>query len=382
MATTADFGPEERAMQGYFREGRERALALPNRGPARFDAAGRLHPEIIAAYEEYGFYVLEGLVAAAELAELESDYLDLVERLPASPGARLDRQGRPALGADLEMPIAHWAKPLSDPQGGTEKAMGRHPVKMFEPKPAADLPEQVVFTVVGALQLSDAFLRLYGHPDVLAVAAAINGDDFVPFQEGILIKRPGEGRSFAWHQDGVTHWDSSDWDQHVHGFNLMVQLYRSTPANGVWFVPGTHRQGRADIRSLAERAGSDRLEGAVPLVCGPGDAAISNRQIVHGSFANTSPDIRVTLSMGFHPRRAVVGARGIHSETLQPVTFDAEFVRRRAEMIGYAIDARRQARPDETPFTYRPHADAGETYRWDDAARQAVRDYHRYDLRT
>jgi hypothetical protein len=382
MATSADFGIQEQAMQAYFREGHERALALPNRGPIRFTAEGRLHPEILAAYEDYGFYVLEGVVAPAELAELESDYLDITERLPVTPDSRLDKHGRPALGADLSLPIAHWAKPLSDPQGGTEKAMGRHPVKMFEPTPAAGLPEQVVFTLVGPLQLSDAFLRLYGHPHILRVVAAINGEDFAPFQEGILIKRPGEGRSFAWHQDGVTHWDNPDWDQHIHGLNMMVQLYRSTPANGVWFVPGSHRRGHADIQAMAAAAGSERLPDAVPLVCGPGDMAISNRQIVHGSFANTSADIRVTLSMGFHPRRGVAGARGIHSATLKPVVFDAEFVRRRAEMIGYAIDARHQHFPDETPFVYRPHAEAGETYRWDETARQAIRDYHRYDLRT
>jgi ectoine hydroxylase-related dioxygenase (phytanoyl-CoA dioxygenase family) len=253
---------------------------------------------------------------------------------------------------------------------------------MFEPAPAASAPEHVVSSVLGPLQYSEPFLRLYGHPTLLGVAATINGDDFVPFQEGIIIKQAGEGRSFSWHQDGATHWDNPAWHQHIHGLNLMVQLYPSTPANGVWFVPGTHLTGRADIRAMAVTAGSDRLEGAVPLVCAPGDVGISNRQVIHGSFANTSADIRVTLSMGFHPRGAVVGARGINSETYEPMTFDAEFVDRRAEMIGYAIDARRQARPSDRGFAYRPHADAGLAYRWDAAARQAVRDYNRYDLRT
>lgn len=381
MASAVDYGVEEAAMQAYFEQGLARAMALPNRGPLRFENGG-LHPEIVAAYEEYGFYVLEGVIAPAELAELEADYLDIMERLPAGPGAKLDRHGRPALGADLDMPVAYWVKPLSDPQGGREEALGRHPVRMFEPTPAADAPEHVVQTIVGVLQFSEAFLRLYGHPEILRMVASINGEDFTPFQEGIIIKRPGEGGSFAWHQDGVTHWDSPEWSQHIHGLNLMIQLYRSTPANGVWFVPGTQRRGRADIRAMAERAGSGRLPDAVPLICGPGDLTISNRQVLHGSFANTSSDIRVTLSMGFHPRRSVVGVRGIHSQTLAPVTFDAEFVRRRSEMIGYAIDARRSHYPDETPFVYQPHAVNGETYHWDEAAREAVRDYNRYDLRT
>ncbi len=39
---------------------------------------------------------------------------------------------------------------------------------------------------------------------------------------------------------------------------------------------------------LAEAAGSDRLPDAVPLICEPGDVAITSRQAIHGSFANTS----------------------------------------------------------------------------------------------
>ena len=72
-----------------------------------------------------------------------------------------------------------------------------------------------------------------------------------------------------------------------------------------------------------------------------GDMAISNRQIVHGSFPNTSGDLRVTLGMGFHPYASVLGATGFSTQTGEPVTYDAERIRKRSEMIGYAIDARR-----------------------------------------
>ena len=47
-------------------------------------------------------------------------------------------------------------------------------------------------------------------------------------------------------------------------------------------------------------------------------------------------------------------------------------------MIGYAIDARRQRFPDETPYTYRPHADSGETCRWTPGAN--LKDYNLLDL--
>lgn len=381
MATTAEADTYGAQMQDYFDAGLKRALAIPNRGPVRYGADGKLKREIMDAYEEYGFYVFTGLIDPRELAELQADFRNMLDHLPAEPGGSLDRKGRPALGAGFKSRLVHWGKPLSDPAGGTDKARGRHPVKMFEPKAAADVPDQVVFTIASQLQLSDACLRLYAHPDVLRIAGSVNGDDFTPFQEGIIIKNPGEGRSFSWHQDGVTHWDNPNWDQHIHGVNFMPQLFRSTPANGVWFVPGSQRDGHIDIKAKVEAAGGECLPDAVPLVCEAGDMAISNRQILHGSFANTSPDLRVTLGMGFHPRRAVIGATGISTETGEDVTYDAEWVAKRSEIIGYAIDARRQHYPNEEPYSYQPHANAGTAFRWDAAGREAIRDYNLKDLR-
>src|SRR6185436_15403429 len=236
---------------------------------------------------------------------------------------------------------------LSDPFGGTAIANGRHPVKMYEPKAAGGLPREVVYLILGSLQFSEAALRVYGHPGLLAVAAAINGPDFAPFNEALWIKEPGKGASVAWHQDGTTHWNSPDWDEGVHGFNFMAQLYGCTPANGVWVVPGSHKLRRVDIKAMVAAAGSERLPEAVPIVAKPGDVAITNRQAVHGSFANTSRDWRVTVNFGFHRRRSVLGfeAGGIHNER---AVYDDARIKERSRLIGYAIDARRKRFPDET----------------------------------
>jgi ectoine hydroxylase-related dioxygenase (phytanoyl-CoA dioxygenase family) len=112
-----------------------------------------------------------------------------------------------------------------------------------------------------------------------------------------FVKEPGLGPSVAWHQDGTTHWDSADWDAGAHGFNFMTQLYPSTAANGVWVLPGSHKSGKADIRKMVAESGSDRIDGAVPMLCDAGDTIVTNRQMVHGSFANSSPDL------AHHPQR-------------------------------------------------------------------------------
>ena len=378
MATQAQDDP--RALGDYFAQGHERALALGNRGPLRFGPDGAPDPAILESFAQHGFHVLEGVIAPGELAGLEADYCAILERAPVTPAAATDAQGRPALGLGLAIPAWNWSKPLSDPSGGTGQLNGRHPVKMFEPTPDAWLPEQTVQTILGPLQHSDAFLRLYGHPGLLRLAAAINGEDFVPFQEGIIVKRVGEGKSFAWHQDGITHWGTPQFTPVSHGINIMVQLYGSTAANGVWFLPGS-QHALADIAALAERAGGNCLEGAAPLVCRPGDVAIANRQVLHGSFANTSADPRVTFSMGFQPRRSVLGVTGYVWDPEHPSQYDEAYVARRSEMIGYAIDARSRHFPDEQPYAYRPHADAGLHLRWNESARAAIRDYNRFDIR-
>ncbi len=375
----ADFGTEEEAMQAYFREGEQRARALGNRGPIRLTAGGRLAPEILDAYVRTGFYIFEGVLRPEELIELRAEFHGLFERLPACPGSSLDAKGRPALGVDLSESIVRWTKPLGDPYGGTSKVGGRAPVKMIEPTPASDLPAEVPYLILGPLQFSDAALRLYGHPSLLAVAASVNGDDFAPFNEVFIVKKPGEGGSFAWHQDGTTHWNSPDWTPLTHGFNFMAQLYDCTAANGLWYIPGSHAWGKADIKARVELAGGNRLPDAVPLVCKAGDVAIHNRQLVHASFPNTSPDWRVTLNLGFHQRRSLLGVttRGMDG-SLQ--CYDEDRVRQRSDVIGHAIEARRQRFPDETPFRYGPHVAAGKAFRWSDEARAKIRDYHLRDM--
>lgn len=49
-------------------------------------------------------------------------------------------------------------------------------------------------------------------------------------------------------------------------------------------------------------------------------------------------------------------------------------------MIGYAIDARRQRFPDETPFVYQPFAESGEICRWSPEVKAALKDYNLLDL--
>ena len=378
-ACAKHYGEQADAMRSYLLEGQAAALALPNRGPLRFTESGALADEIRAAYSEYGFYVFENVLSAAELADIKADLDIMRAQFPTGPESQVNAAGEPALGADAKALTLVWSKPLGDPLGGTELANGRHQVKMFEPEADAEAPPAAPFILLGSLQFSDACLRTYAHPELLRVTESINGPDFAPFNEALFIKEPRIGAAVSWHQDGVTHWDSPDFDEDIHGFNFMAQVYGSTAVNGVWVLPGTHKQGKLDIKALVAESGSERLEGAVPIVCNPGDVVICNRQLLHGSFPNCGFEPRITVNFGFHKRSSVLGVMGggIHSDAQ---VVDVEIVARRSRAIGYAIDARKQRFPDETPYQYQPLTAAANDYRWNDAARADLKDYNLDDL--
>ncbi len=373
------YGEQADAMRTYLLAGQAAALALPNRGPLRFTESGALADEIRAAYSEYGFYVFEKVLSAEELDDIKADLDAMRAQFPTGPESQVNAAGEPALGADAKALTLVWSKPLGDPLGGTELANGRHQVKMFEPEADAEAPPAAPFILLGSLQFSDACLRTYAHPELLKVTESINGPDFAPFNEALFIKEPGIGAAVSWHQDGVTHWDSPDFDEDIHGFNFMAQVYGSTAVNGVWVLPGTHKQGKLDIKALVAESGSERLEGAVPIVCNPGDVVMCNRQLLHGSFPNCGFEPRITVNFGFHKRSSVLGVMGggIHSDAQ---VFDEEIVARRSRAIGYAIDARKQRFPDETPYDYQPLAAAANDYRWDESARADLKDYNLDDL--
>ena len=378
-ACAAHYGDDAEAMKQYLEDGQRAALELDNRGPIEFDQHGRLAQSILDAYSKYGFYVFTGVLSEEECQDLEADLEHMKTTFPTGPESKVDSQGRPALGADSMTPSLVWSKPLGDPLGGTELANGRHQVKMFEPEAKEAAPAAAPFILLGSLRFSDACLRTYAHPELLRVAEAINGKDFAPFNEALFIKEPGIGAAVSWHQDGVTHWDSPDFDEGIHGFNFMAQLYGSTAVNGVWVLPGSHRLGKLDIKSLVSDSNSERLKGAVPLVCGRGDVVICNRQALHGSFPNSGFEPRLTVNFGFHRRSSVLGVQGggIHSDAQ---VFDETIIARRSKVLGYAIAARKERFPEEQAYEYQPFKEAGLNFEWNDAARADMKDYNRDDL--
>jgi ectoine hydroxylase-related dioxygenase (phytanoyl-CoA dioxygenase family) len=327
---------EAEAWTDYCEDGLERAMALGNRGPVRFDANGRLEQGILDAYHRTGFYVFTNVLRAEEIAELTVEFDAILDNAPIARGADVDKHGKP-----VRFPGYYTLS-----EGGTAE------------EPA------VVGMVSHTLMMMDSALRAYGHPDILRVAASVNGDDFVPFHESIFHKGAGEGMPTPWHQDGRTHWtqdgealEQPDGSGKTHGFNLSVSWSHCTPENCLWVVPGSQRQWRlangGEFPPIEER-----LVEAVPMVLEPGDCGMVNRSSLHGSYPNRSDEPRITMVLGYHNRASAIGAQttNVHAfkrpGKTKAVEYSEEYVLKRARMIPLAIDARRQRFPDEEPYVY------------------------------
>ena len=370
------------SLRAYAEAGLQREQAIRNRGPLRFGIDGKLHPGILNAFHSQGYYIFEGVIDQDEVSELRLDANAMLERAPVNKDAKFDSIGRPALGIDYPRLPYRFTKPLADPWGGTNLLGGRHPTQMLQPKPDGKAPEEVVFIMYSMCRSMPSGLRLYGHPDLLTIAESINGQDFVPFNDAIFVKQPGLGGSVSWHQDGVTHWNSPDWDPEIHGFNFQVQLYPSTLGNCLWVVPKSHTLGKIDIKALVEaNDGNEQLPDAIPLTCQAGDVTIVNRQMLHGSFANSSPDLRISLTFGFHRRKSVLGAKAVLGMEDYKVTYDEQRILERSAVIQVAIDARQLAHPQERRFIYKPFSGKEDAYRFNDETFETIiKDYFTKDL--
>ena len=64
--------------------------------------------------------------------------------MPQNSKTTLDAKGRPSVAAQFERATFQFAKPLSDPMGGTDATGGRYPIKMKEVEAPEDAPDQLL----------------------------------------------------------------------------------------------------------------------------------------------------------------------------------------------------------------------------------------------
>ena len=131
------------------------------------------------AFEEWGFYVFEGVIRPDELGELQRDMHAAIDGATAARDAGDETFMHN--GIEIAASSFGFTTPLSDNSGPT----GRSPSAMKEYEPPAGAPDQICRGASYYCRFSEAGVRLYGHPGLLAVAVILR----VPGTPG--TRRPG-----------------------------------------------------------------------------------------------------------------------------------------------------------------------------------------------
>lgn len=153
-----------------------------------------------------------------------------------------------------------------------------------------------------------AFLR---HPVFAALCRQLLGDTVFQTWNQMIVKMPGTGGNFAWHQDGYYGAFNPDGSQTndtgamsaQETLTFWVALTDSTVENGcLWALPGQHTKGFLPHEwneAGQEWVGTYATTEEIPVELKAGQVLVFTRLTPHRSGANTTDGPRVGYQIGF-----------------------------------------------------------------------------------
>lgn len=245
------------------------------------------------AWNEQGFFVLRGLLGAADAKAIEDE---VINRIRADP------------------PENHAGETLY--QAGPNYAI--FPEKA--PSPTAVNPEDRVAKVFNC-HAEGLSRTLAERSDIIDIVAEILGPDLDCFQSQFIFKNPGVIGQ-PWHQD--SYYFRFDRQPQV---GVWVALSRATLENGcLWVLPGSHtgpiHEHVPDRRPEANRAYTEIVSeddsARIPALMAPGDVLFFHSYLMHKSTDNVADERRA--AMVYHYARAGTKAQSPEiAATLAPV---------------------------------------------------------------
>ena len=225
----------------------------------------------IARFTDLGYFAMEGLLSADDVAACLDGLHDLAERR-----------------AELGDRIWVQEEPFFD-QGGTDSR-------------AAD-PELRIRKLARFVQVEARLAAAAAHPNVMAVLGQLIGPGHRLVQDMALMKPPFKGSEKPWHQDNAYF----DWTPLDGIIGVWIALDPATVENGcMQIVPGSHQAGPArhyhvrDCQLPDQAVAVEQVE-VVPLK--PGGVLFFSGLIHHGTPANMSASRRRALQFHYAAAR-------------------------------------------------------------------------------
>ncbi|MFD0674398.1 phytanoyl-CoA dioxygenase family protein [Cohnella sp. GCM10027633] len=192
---------------------------------------------------------------------------------------------------------------------------------------------------------SDPMKALLGHPFILRSVEKLQGRNFIPTWDSMVLKMPDEGIIVPWHRDAEVPAGCTD-PRPI--FNVDFYLDPADLATCLWVIPGSNMWSVEVCKTRVDQDGPDRFstEDAIPVPMEAGDAIFHDITVLHGSPAGDGNPLRRTVYYEFRPGE-IESNYGPHTR---------EYIGLKQQMLLECLDRRAAASyaQDEEPFVYQP----------------------------
>jgi len=183
---------------------------------------------------------------------------------------------------------------------------------------------------------------LLAHPFILNSVEKLQGNNFIPTWDSMVIKMPDEGIIVPWHRDAERPVGCKD-DRPI--FNVDFYLDAADIKSCLWVIPGSNNWTVEASKERCSREGFETSD-AIPVPLDAGDAILHDITVVHGSPSGDGNALRRTVYFEFRPGEIELEF-GPHNR---------EYLALKQQVLLECIETRKSFTyaEGETPFEYKP----------------------------
>jgi phytanoyl-CoA hydroxylase len=157
--------------------------------------------------------------------------------------------------------------------------------------------KSVLRRVEYVVEKSDPMKALLGHPFILKSVEKIQGRNFIPTWDSMVLKAPDEGIIVDWHRDSAVPEGCTD-SRPI--FNVDFYLDEADLKTCLWVIPGSNKWSKEDSEERCNRPDFDTSD-AIPVLMQPGDVILHDILVLHGSPSGDGNPLRRTVYYEFRP---------------------------------------------------------------------------------
>lgn len=157
--------------------------------------------------------------------------------------------------------------------------------------------EPVLKRIEYVVDKSDPMKVLMGHPYILKSVELLQGRNFIPTWDSMVVKMPDEGIIVPWHRDAAFPEGCPD-ERPI--FNVDFYLDKADLKSCLWVIPGSHTWSKEEALERCRQDGFDTSD-AIPVPMEPGDVIFHDITVLHGSPSGDGNNLRRTIYYEFRP---------------------------------------------------------------------------------